>query len=79
MVQTESHQTALNALVQLEFDVIALNLGLTGGVVMVLVDYAAYRWPKTRITLLTTVGTTRDGTLFNFAQCLRRGAGGDWG
>ena len=79
MVQTESHQTALNALVQLEFDVIALNLGLTGGVVMVLVDYAAYRWPKTWITLLTPVGTIRDGSLFNYSQCLRLHASGDWG
>ena len=46
---------------------------------MVLADYAAYRWPKTQIILLTPVGTIRDGSLFNYSQCLRLRASGDWG
>ncbi len=33
---------------------------------MVLADYAAYRWPKTQIILLTPVGAVFDGSLFNY-------------
>ena len=46
---------------------------------MVLADYAAYRWPKTQIILLTPVGTIRNGSLFNYSRCLRLRASGDWG
>ena len=62
---SESQPDAIARLQAKRFSVVILNLALEAGSSMAVADYVAYRFPETKLILVTSNGFFSDGSIFN--------------
>ncbi|MCJ7871813.1 response regulator [Marinovum sp. 2_MG-2023] len=66
VVLTQSHEEAVQALTDTNFEVIVMNLLIEGGSAMALADFASYRQPKARVIFVTNTSFFSDGSIFQY-------------
>ena len=63
-----SQSKAIAVLQRKQVKVVILNLHLEDGSTMAVTDYIAYRYPKTKVILVSSDGFFSDGSVFNLVS-----------
>ena len=64
VVLVHSQEAAIQALYGSDFDIIVLDLVLTGGSALAVADFASYRRPDARVIFVTNTSFFSDGSIF---------------
>jgi len=72
-----SQDAAIESLRRTDYEVIVLNLMLTGGSAFAVSDFASYRRPDARVIFVTRAAFFADGSIFNHCMNARAIIGAD--